>query len=231
MQRWTFWSRWFVENYILGSGVHWGMLLRWANSFCLPQKAITPTVAMARTRSTEEDTKPVSSSSRECSQKAYPPAAFSPWDPSRFVLLPGLWEGIPHSCKACENNKALCHTRLCSFSTVSLTCKPKGCAGEAGADAVHKSKPSQSISDASSLIPLLQEHLGCKGGLSLVKPVLPRGTTTRTPPKNLEFSRRLKLLAFMIRWLRARIWKLRVELPLCVVHAETLGYFTEKCWL
>lgn len=83
------------------------------------------------------------------------------------------------------------------FLHVSLTYKPKGRAGEAEADAVHKSKPLQSIPKASSLIPLHQGHLGCKGVLSLVKPVLPRDITSH-PPQNFESSRRLKLLAFMI---------------------------------
>lgn len=163
----------FVENYIYGSDVPWGMLLSWAHFLCLPQKAIIPTVTMVCTGSTEEGTNPMSSS-RECSQKAYAITAFCPWDSSRW---------IPCLCEAHENNKPICHTCLCSSSIASLTHKPKGSAGEAEAHAVPKSKPLYSIPEACSLIPLCQGHLGCKGGLSLIKPVLSRDISYYPPKK------------------------------------------------
>lgn len=64
------------------------------------------------------------------------------------------------------------------------------------ADTVHKSKPWQSIPKASSLIPLHRGHLGCKGGLSLVKPVLPRDITShRSPPKKFWILQKIKAIS------------------------------------
>lgn len=192
-RRWTFWSKWFIKNYIPGSGAHWGVLFGWANFFCLPWKAITPTATMVCMFSTEEDTKTVSSSSRECSQKA-----FQLWAP--LLLHTDLSYLASRESHVHVQNTALCCT--CSFSTVSPTCILKGCAGQAEADAIHKSKPLQNIHCASSHSIILRAPW-IQGRIKLGQAGTFRGISLLTPPLNtliplkMDVSRKLKIFVFM----------------------------------
>lgn len=101
---------------------------------------------------------------------------------------------------------------------------PKGCAGEAEAGAVHKSEPLQNIPDTSSPIPLRQGHLGRKGGLTLVTPVLPG---ILPPPKSMfEILQKIKAISIYdmmneskeLKTLCGTSYMLCMQKPLGILH-------------
>lgn len=146
---------------------------------------------------------PMSSSSREFSQKSCATSAFHPCYSSKFL---SLWEEMPSLYKAHENHNAASPATYLSTTShdPSLPQAPRGVLE--GVRLVPFCELSwcwdrserlllQNILSVPSPVSLCYGHPGCKELWNLVKPILPRDIASPKVP--LKFSRRLKMLVLM----------------------------------